>query len=53
MNRALDDEAFRGSLIKAGFPPLRASSEASLKQFVDADRSRWLDVVKKLNFSLD
>ena len=53
MNRALDDEAFRASLTRAGFPPLRASSEASLKQFVDADRARWLDVVKKLNFSLD
>jgi len=53
MNRALDDEAFRASLTRAGFPPLRASSEASLKEFVDADRARWLDVVKKLNFSLD
>jgi tripartite-type tricarboxylate transporter receptor subunit TctC len=53
MNRALDDEAFRASLTKAGFPPLRASNEASLKEFVDADRARWLDVVKKLNFSLD
>jgi tripartite-type tricarboxylate transporter receptor subunit TctC len=53
MNRALDDGAFRASLTKAGFPPLRASSEASLKEFVDADKTRWLDVVKKLNFSLD
>jgi tripartite-type tricarboxylate transporter receptor subunit TctC len=53
INRALDDEAFRASLTKAGFPPLRARSEASLKEFVDADRTRWLDEVKKLNFSLD
>ncbi len=53
INRALDDEAFRASLTKAGFPPLRVRSEAALKEFVDADRTRWLDVVKKLNFSLD
>ena len=51
--RALDDEAFRASLTKAGFAPLRARSEASIKEFVDADRARWLNVVKKLNFSLD
>jgi tripartite-type tricarboxylate transporter receptor subunit TctC len=53
MNRALDDEAFRTSLIKAGFAPLKARNEASIKEYVDADRARWLDVVKKLNFSLD
>jgi tripartite-type tricarboxylate transporter receptor subunit TctC len=53
INRALDDEAFRASLTKAGFPPLHARSEASVKEFVDADRTRWLDAVKKMNFSLD
>jgi tripartite-type tricarboxylate transporter receptor subunit TctC len=53
INRALDDEAFRASLTKAGFPPLRARSEASVKEFVDADRTLWSNVVKKLNFSLD
>jgi tripartite-type tricarboxylate transporter receptor subunit TctC len=53
MNRALGDETFRASLIKAGFAPLKARSEASIKEFVEADRARWLDVVKKLNFSLD
>lgn len=53
MNRALADETFRASLIKAGFAPLKAQNEASIKAYVDADRARWLDVVKKLNFSLD
>jgi tripartite-type tricarboxylate transporter receptor subunit TctC len=53
MNRALDDEAFRNSLIKAGFAPLKARNEASIREYVDADRAGWLDVVKKLNFSLD
>ena len=53
MNRALDDDAFRTSLIKAGFAPLKARNEASHQGVVDADRARWLEVVKKLNFSLD
>jgi len=53
MNRALDDDAFRTSLIKAGFAPLKARNETSIKEYVDADRARWLEVVKKLNFSLD
>jgi len=53
MNRALGDEAFRASLTKAGFAPLKPRSEDELKQFVDADKARWLNVVKKLNFSLD
>jgi tripartite-type tricarboxylate transporter receptor subunit TctC len=53
INHALDDEAFRASLVKAGFAPLRGRSETSIKDFVDADRERWLNVVKKLNFSLD
>jgi tripartite-type tricarboxylate transporter receptor subunit TctC len=51
--RALGDEAFRASLTKAGFAPLKPRSEDELKQFVDADKARWLNVVKKLNFSLD
>jgi tripartite-type tricarboxylate transporter receptor subunit TctC len=53
VNRALDDEAFRALLTKAGFPPLKTRDEASIKAFVDADKARWMDVVKKLNFSLD
>jgi tripartite-type tricarboxylate transporter receptor subunit TctC len=50
---ALGDEAFRTSLIRAGFAPLKARDEAAIKAFMDADKARWLDVVKKLNFSLD
>jgi tripartite-type tricarboxylate transporter receptor subunit TctC len=53
MNRALDDEAFRASLIKAGFAPLKPRSGDEIKQFVEADKARWLNVIKKLNFSLD
>lgn len=53
INRAIDDEAFRASLTKAGFPPLKPRSGDEIKQFVEADTARWLNVVKKLNFSLD
>ena len=53
INRAIDDEAFRASLTKAGFPPLKPRSGDEIRQFVDADKARWLDVVRKLNFSLD
>ncbi|MBV8744899.1 MAG: tripartite tricarboxylate transporter substrate binding protein [Xanthobacteraceae bacterium] len=53
INRALDDDAFRASLTKVGFPPLRPQSEAGTKQFIDADRARWSAVVKQLNISLD
>jgi tripartite-type tricarboxylate transporter receptor subunit TctC len=53
INRALGDEELRASLTKAGFAPLKPRSEVELKQFVDADKSSWLNEVKKLNFSLD
>jgi tripartite-type tricarboxylate transporter receptor subunit TctC len=53
IDRALNDEAFRASLTKVGFWPQRPRSEAEIKAFMDADRARWSDVVKKLNFSLD
>jgi tripartite-type tricarboxylate transporter receptor subunit TctC len=53
MNRALGDEAFRASLTKAGFAPLLARDETAIKAFVEADKVRWMSVVKKLNFSLD
>ena len=50
---ALGDEAFRASLTRAGFAPLKARDAASIKEFVDADKARWMGVVKQLNFSLD
>jgi tripartite-type tricarboxylate transporter receptor subunit TctC len=53
MNRALNDEAFRASLTRIGFWPLRARSEASIKEFIEADKARWSNVIKKLNISLD
>lgn len=53
INRALSDEAFRASLAKAGFSPLKPRDESETRQFVEDDRARWLGVVKKLNFSLD
>ncbi|MCA6122694.1 tripartite tricarboxylate transporter substrate binding protein [Bradyrhizobium sp. WSM 1704] len=53
LDRALNDEAFRASLIKIGFPPLRPKSQAEIDKFVDTDRARWAGVVKALNISLD
>ena len=52
-NRALDDEVFRASLTKVGFPPQRSRSQAEIDQFVAADRARWAAVIKALNISLD
>ncbi|AUC99759.1 ABC transporter substrate-binding protein [Bradyrhizobium sp. SK17] len=53
LDRALNDEAFRASLVKIGFPPLRPKSQAEIDTFVDTDRARWAGVVKALNISLD
>ena len=53
MDRALNDDAFRASLEKIGFPVLRPKSEAEIKQFVDDDRARWTAVIKAQNISLD
>jgi tripartite-type tricarboxylate transporter receptor subunit TctC len=53
IDRALRDDAFRASLTKAGFPPLRPHNAAEIKQFIDADRERWSAVIKRLNISLD
>ncbi|UGY15035.1 Bug family tripartite tricarboxylate transporter substrate binding protein [Bradyrhizobium septentrionale] len=53
LDRALNDEAFRASLVKIGFPPLRPKSQAEIDKYVGADRARWAGVVKTLNISLD
>ena len=53
LDRALNDEAFRASLLKIGFPPLHAKSQAEIDEFVNTDRARWAGVVKALNISLD
>jgi tripartite-type tricarboxylate transporter receptor subunit TctC len=53
LNKALGDDAFRASLDKVGFPPLRAKSQAEIDKFVATDRARWAGVIKTLNISLD
>jgi len=53
LNRALNDEPFRASLEKIGFPPLRPQSQAEIDKFVADDRARWTGLVKALNISLD
>jgi tripartite-type tricarboxylate transporter receptor subunit TctC len=53
IDHALGDEAFRSSLAKAGFPPLKPQSAAATRDFVNADKARWLGVLKQMNFSLD
>jgi tripartite-type tricarboxylate transporter receptor subunit TctC len=52
-NRALGDATFREALTKVGFPPVRPRNKAETTQFVDGDRARWSDVIKKLNITLD
>jgi tripartite-type tricarboxylate transporter receptor subunit TctC len=52
-NRALDDEVFRTSLTRVGFPPQRSRNQAEIDKFVAADRARWAAVIKALNISLD
>jgi len=51
--RGLNDEAFRASLVKVGFPPLRPRDAGDIKAFIEADRARWARVIKTLNISLD
>src|SRR6059058_2810972 len=53
LDRALSDEAFRASLEKIGFPPLRPRNQAGIDKFIADDRTRWADVIKALNISLD
>lgn len=53
LDRALSDEAFRASLEKIGFPPLRPRSQADIDRFIGDDRARWASVIKSLNISLD
>src|SRR6476661_5111514 len=53
LDRALSDDAFRASLGKSGFAPLRPKSLADIDKFIDADRKLWTGVIKALNISLD
>jgi tripartite-type tricarboxylate transporter receptor subunit TctC len=53
LDRALNDDAFRASLEKIGFPVFRPRSAADIAEFIDADRARWSGVIKAQNISLD
>lgn len=53
LDRALSDDAFRASLDKIGFMPLRPRSQREIDEFVSADSARWARVIKTLNISLD
>jgi tripartite-type tricarboxylate transporter receptor subunit TctC len=53
LDRALNDDAFRASLEKIGFPVFRPRSPAQITEFIDADRARWSKVIKAQNISLD
>ena len=53
LDRALDDDVFRASLEKIGFPVFRPRSRAAIAEFIDADRARWSNVIKAQNISLD
>jgi tripartite-type tricarboxylate transporter receptor subunit TctC len=53
LDRALNDDGFRASLEKIGFPVLRPRSTAAIAEFIEADRARWSSVIKAQNISLD
>jgi tripartite-type tricarboxylate transporter receptor subunit TctC len=53
MDRALEDDSFRASLEKIGFPVLRPRTEQQIKAFVEEDRMRWSKVINSQNISLD
>jgi tripartite-type tricarboxylate transporter receptor subunit TctC len=53
LDRALNDDVFRTSLEKIGFPVFRPRSAAAIKEFIDADRARWSGVIRAQNISLD
>src|SRR6266403_4181399 len=53
LDRALNDDTFRASLEKIGFPVFRPRSAAAITEFIDADRARWAGVIRAQNISLD
>jgi tripartite-type tricarboxylate transporter receptor subunit TctC len=53
LDRALNDDTFRASLERIGFPVFRPRSVAAIAEFIDADRARWSGVIKAQNISLD
>jgi tripartite-type tricarboxylate transporter receptor subunit TctC len=53
LDRALNDDGFRASLEKIGFPVFRPRSAADIADFIAADRARWTGVIRAQNISLD
>jgi tripartite-type tricarboxylate transporter receptor subunit TctC len=53
LDRAMNDDAFRTSLEKIGYSVLPPRSEVAIKEFIDADRARWSEVIKAQGISLD
>ncbi len=53
LDRALNDDGFRASLEKIGFPVFRPRSPAAIAEFIDADRARWSKVIAAQNITLD
>ena len=53
LDRALNDDTFRASLEKIGFPVFRPRNAAAITEFIDADRARWSAVIRAQNISLD
>ena len=53
LDRALNDDVFRASLEKIGFPVFRPRSAAAIQEFIDADQARWSAVIRTQNISLD
>jgi tripartite-type tricarboxylate transporter receptor subunit TctC len=53
LDRALNDDGFRASLEKIGFPVFRPRSAAEIAEFIAADRARWSAVIKAQNITLD
>ena len=53
LDRGLNDDAFRASLEKIGFPVFRPRSAAAINEFIEADRARWSGVIRAQNISLD
>jgi len=53
LDRAMNDHTFRTSLEKIGYSVLPPRSEVAIKEFVDADRARWREVIRAQNISLD
>jgi tripartite-type tricarboxylate transporter receptor subunit TctC len=53
LDRAMNDDAFRTSPEKIGYSVLPPRSEVAIKEFIDADRARWSEVIKAQGISLD